>query len=257
MHDLHARGAFALLLSSSFLISTPTLAQTSRPTDDGNIEAVVVTGSRIPRAAREGATSLSVISATDLERNGYRNVFDALNQQTQNTGFTQGADYGNTFTPAANTISLRGLGPNHALILINGRRVADYPTAYDGEVNFVNLANIPSAAIERIETLNSGASAVYGSDAISGVVNIILKDHIDGVNLNIKTGTTEHGGGDNTRLQLSAGGQFGDWNLRFVAEVSETDPIWSADRDFMSSQSSQGATPTLIWGRLNVNTNSR
>ena len=255
MQDLSARGALALLLSSSVLIATPTLAQDSRSDDGGNIEAVVVTGSRIPRAAREGATSLSVISATDLERNGYRNVFDALNQQTQNTGFTQGADYGNTFTPAANTISLRGLGPNHALILINGRRVADYPTAYDGEVNFVNLANIPSAAIERIETLNSGASAIYGSDAIAGVVNIILKDRIDGVNLNLKTGTTERGGGDNARLQLSAGGEFGGWRLRFAAEVSETDPIWSADRDFMSSETLQGTAPTLIWGRLNVDTN--
>src|SRR5690349_19513481 len=83
----------------------------------------------------------------------------------------QGEDFGNTFTPAANAISLRGLGPNHTLTLVNGRRVADYPTAYDGEVNFVNLANIPSVLIERIEILDGGASAIYGSDAIAGVVN--------------------------------------------------------------------------------------
>ncbi len=87
----------------------------------------------------------------------------------------QGADYGNTFTPAANAISLRGLGPNHTLTLINGHRVADYPVPYDGSVNFVNLANIPTAIIDRIEILNGGASAIYGSDAIAGVVNIILK----------------------------------------------------------------------------------
>ena len=80
-----------------------------------------------------------------------------------------------TFTPAANAISLRGLGPNHTLTLINGHRVADYPVPYDGSVNFVNLANIPTAIIDRIEILNGGASAIYGSDAIAGVVNIILK----------------------------------------------------------------------------------
>lgn len=101
---------------------------------------VVVTGSRIPRSEKEGTTSVTVITSKDIEAKGYRNVFDAISQQTQNTGFTQGADYGNTFTPAANAISLRGLGPNHTLVLVDGRRVADYPVAYDGNVNFVNLA---------------------------------------------------------------------------------------------------------------------
>ncbi|MSE24892.1 TonB-dependent receptor plug domain-containing protein, partial [Lactobacillus curvatus] len=76
--------------------------------------------------------------------------------QTQNTGMTQGEDYGNTFQPAASALNLRGLGPNHTLVLINGRRAADYPTAYDGAVNFTNLANIPAVMIERIEILSSG-----------------------------------------------------------------------------------------------------
>ena len=118
---------------------------------------------------------MTVITAADIEKQGFSNAFDALNNLTQNTGFVQGADYGNTFTPAANAISLRGLGPNHTLTLINGHRVADYPVPYDGSVNFVNLANIPTAIIDRIEILNGGASAIYGSDAIAGVVNIILK----------------------------------------------------------------------------------
>src|SRR5689334_928825 len=125
------------------LISSSAIAQEN--TED--VAEVVVTGSRIPRDEGQRATSITAISAEDLEAQGFRNVFDAINSQTQNTGFTQGADFGNTFTPAANAISLRGLGPNHTLVLINGRRVADYPTAYDGQVNFVNLATIPSAAI--------------------------------------------------------------------------------------------------------------
>src|SRR5471032_1397814 len=147
--------------------------------------AVVVTGSRIPRASLEGPSAVTVITGEDITKQGYKNVFDALSNLTQNTGMTQGADYGNTFTPAANTISLRGLGPNHTLILVNGRRVADYPVAYDGAVNFVNLANIPSALVDRIEILNGGASDVYGSDAIAGVVNVILKKKAEGFDLNV------------------------------------------------------------------------
>ncbi|SUX30368.1 TonB-dependent receptor plug domain-containing protein [Chromobacterium vaccinii] len=164
----HPRLLSALLLLSAW----PALADTP-PAD--SLERVTVTGSRIARSAKEGPTSVTVISGDDIEKQGYTNVYDALNNLTQNTGFTQGADFGNTFTPAANAISLRGLGPNHTLTLINGRRMADYPIAYEGEVNFVNLANIPAALIDRIEILNGGASAIYGSDAIAGVVNIILK----------------------------------------------------------------------------------
>src|SRR5271163_3629468 len=83
-------------------------------------EEVVVTGSRIPTAVGEVTPDITVITSKDIEDRGFKNAFDALNSLTQNTGFTQGADYGNTFTPAANTISLRGLGPNHTLVLIDG-----------------------------------------------------------------------------------------------------------------------------------------
>lgn len=176
---------------------------------DYRMEKVTVTGSRIARAQSDGATPVNVITHQEMEAKGYRNVYDALASQTQNTGMSQGEDYGNTWQPAASALNLRGLGPNHTLVLINGRRVADYPTPYDGKVNFTNLANIPSAIIDRIEILSSGASAVYGSDAIAGVVNIILKNKISGIDVNLKGGTTERGGGDNQRLQLSGGGSWG------------------------------------------------
>lgn len=213
---------------------------------------VVVTGSRIPRVDKEGSTGVTVITSKDLEDKGYRNVFDALQQQTQNTGFTQGADYGNTFTPAANTINLRGLGPNHTLILVDGHRVADYPIAYDGTVNFVNLANIPSALIDRIEILNGAASAVYGSDAIAGVVNIIMKKHASGVEVNLKGGITDQGGGANGRLQISGGKDFGDLSTIFGLEVSRTNPIWATQRDFMSSTTLEGENPTSVWSQRNL-----
>ncbi|MRW86447.1 TonB-dependent receptor [Pseudoduganella sp. FT26W] len=214
--------------------------------------AVVITGSRIPRAGTEGPSAVTVITAADIEKQGYRNVFDALSNQTQNSGFTQGADYGNTFTPSANAISLRGLGPNHTLVLLNGRRMADFPTAYDGTVNFTNLANIPSSVVDRIEILSGGASAVYGSDAIAGVVNIILKKQFDGYDVNVKAGGTSRGGAGDKRVQFTGGQSFDKLNTLFSVELLERDPLWSADRDFMASKT--GVAPTAVLSRKNVST---
>jgi outer membrane receptor protein involved in Fe transport len=253
---LPAQTALALLIA--YAIPNSYLTAFAQAADGdaaaGGTKPVLVTGSRIPRASKEGPTSVTVITGEDIEKQGYRNVFDALSSQTQNTGMTQGADFGNTFTPAANTISLRGLGPNHTLILFNGRRIADYPVAYDGSVNFVNLANIPSALVDRIEILNSGASAIYGSDAIAGVVNIITKKQVSGFDFNIKAGGTKDGGGANQRIQLTGGGGSGNLSGVFGVELSRTDPIWSRQRDFMSSTTAGGTSPTRILSRQNVDT---
>jgi len=243
-----AAGTIALLLGVAG--PAPVLAQEAAVT--AAPPAVVVTGSRIPRAGLEGPSAVTVITAADITKQGYKNVFDALSNQTQNSGFTQGADYGNTFTPSANAISLRGLGPNHTLVLLNGRRMADFPIAYDGTVNFTNLANIPSSVVERIEILSGGASAVYGSDAIAGVVNIILKKQYDGYDINLKAGATSRGGGGDKRLQFTGGQSFDKLNTLFSVELTERDPLWSSDRDFMSSKT--GVAPTSILGRKNVST---
>jgi iron complex outermembrane receptor protein len=243
--------ALALLLAPTL----PAGAQ-DRSAEPSSIQpSVVVTGSRISRIAAEGPSSVTVIKGEDIERRGYKNVFDALNGQTQNTGFAQGEDFGNTFTPAASALNLRGLGPNHTLTLINGRRVADYPTAYDGSVNFVNLANVPSALIDRIEILNGGASAVYGSDAIAGVVNIILKKDIPGFAMDVKAGGTQDGGGQNARLQFSGGIQADKLHGVFGLELSAREPIWSRDRPFMADSTLLGAAPTVVAGRKNAATN--
>lgn len=215
-------------------------------------QAVVITGSRIPRASLEGPSAVTVITAEDIAKQGYKNVFDALTNQSQNSGFVQGADFGNTHTPSANAISLRGLGPNHTLVLLNGRRLADFPIAYEGTVNFTNLANIPSSVVERIEILSGGASAVYGSDAIAGVVNIILKKRADGLDVDLKAGTTTRGGGGDKRLQLTGGQSFDRLNTLFSVELLERDPLWSADRDFMASKT--GVAPTSVMARKNVST---
>ncbi|MCW2487481.1 TonB-dependent receptor [Candidatus Symbiopectobacterium sp. NZEC127] len=202
---------------------------------DQNLNKITVTGSRIPRAQAEGPSPVTVITGEEMKARGYRNVYDAIATQTQNTGMTQGEDYGNTWQPAANALNLRGLGPNHTLVLVNGRRLADYPNAYGGSVNFTNIANIPSVIIDRIEILSSGASAIYGSDAIAGVVNIILKEKAQGVDVNVRGGTTERGGGDNYQLQLSGGGTWDRFDGFFGLEATKRDPIWGSQRDFMNS----------------------
>lgn len=250
----HRVNLFALLAP---VMIQPTLMPAamaqSQPSADGQaVEQVVVTGTRIRGTDAKLPAAVTVITAQDLDDRGFRNVFDALNNLAQNTGFTQGADFGNTFTPAANTISLRGLGPNHTLILVNGQRTTEYPIAYNGSVNFVNLANIPSAAIERIEILNGGASAIYGSDAIAGVVNIILKDRVEGLDVNLKAGTTERGGGGNGRFQLSGGKIFGKLSTVFAFEYDRAQPIWSENRGFMNSTTLEGEAPLSIWERTDV-----
>ncbi|AKU22955.1 TonB-dependent siderophore receptor [Massilia sp. NR 4-1] len=245
------------------LCSVPLLAQSETPdtaaaaaaaadADKGAPEKVLVTGSRIPRATLEGPSAVTVITNADLTKQGYKNVFDALTNLNQNSGFVQGEDFGNTFTPSATTISLRGMGPNHTLVLLNGRRLADFPIAYGGTVNFTNLANIPSAIVDRIEILTGGASAIYGSDAIAGVVNVILKRQAEGFDVNLKLGGLSRGGGANRRLQFTGGHSEGALNTLFAIELSDRDPLWSRDRDFMATRPS--ATPTVILGRRDVKT---
>ena len=234
------------------LFGIPLLAQAQTAPAAGDAPpSVVVTGSRIPRASLEGPSAVTVITAKDLEREGYKNVYDALNNQAQASGFLQGADFGNTFTPSANAVSLRGLGPNHTLILLNGRRLADFPTAYEGTVNFTNLANIPSSIVERIEILSGGASAIYGSDAIAGVVNVILKKQADGFDVNVRAGTTSRGGGGDRRVQVTGGREFGRLSTLFALEASERDPLSATQRDFMATRS---GTPSNVVVRRDVTT---
>lgn len=245
-----------LAIAASLAVS-PSFAQDA-PGNAKQLETVTVTGSRIPRVDLEGPSPVVTLSAQDIQARGFRSVYDALNSLTQNTGMTQGEDFGNTFTPAANTINLRGLGPNHTLVLVNGRRVADYPVAYDGSVNFVNLSNIPAVMIERIEVLSGGASSVYGSDAIAGVVNIILKKKAQGVDVDLRSGGTQGGGGSNQRLQLGGGHSWGKLDAVFGVEVTHRQPIWGTDRRFMDSLSrdpslsGQPTLPTAVFYRRDM-----
>lgn len=232
--------------------SPPVYEKAATPAADNN--DIVITGSRIRRPELEGSAPISVIQGKDLDTRGFSNVFDALTQLPQNTGAVQGEDFGSTFTPAANVISLRGLGPNHTLTLVNGRRIAEYPVAYDGAVNAVNLANIPNAIVQQIDVLTGSAGAVYGSDAIAGVVNIQLRKQLTGLELTIRDGVTDQGGGKNTRMQLAGGHRFERLSLVGAFEYLHRDPIFWGDRDLTRDYSrfaKQGDVPAAIFGLRN------
>lgn len=208
-------------------------AQASEDTTE--LDRVTVTGSRIKRAEIEGPAPVTIITADDLEQQGFSTVYDALNTLTQFTGSVQNELTQNGFTPNASFLNLRGLGPGYQLVLINGRRVADYPLPYNSQSNAVNLNAIPAAAIERIEILSGGASAIYGSDAVAGVVNIIMKSNYEGDMVTLRGGTTTRGGGDTGRAQWIGGKAGSNWSLTYAFEYLEREAIFASQRDFMDS----------------------
>ncbi len=198
-------------------------------------ERIEVTGSRIKRTDMEGAAPVVVLDSEQLEKEGFVTVSEALQSLTQTTGSIQNELTQSGFTPNADVINLRGLGPGRVLTLINGRRAADYPLPYNGQSNFVNLGSIPSAAVERIEVLAGGASAIYGSDAVAGVINIILKKNFDGNNVKVRAGKPTMGGAPTYDLQW-VGGAAGDaWSLTYAVQLFDRGAIFANERKFMDS----------------------
>src|SRR5690606_7970306 len=132
-------------------------------------------------------------------------------------------------------INLRAMGPGYTLTLVNGRRMADYPLSYRGQSNAVSTSSIPAGAVERIEVLSGGASAIYGSDAVAGVVNIITKENYEGDEIRLKGATTSQGGGDNVTFQWT-GGRSGDkWSATYGAEYYAREGILANQRDRLDS----------------------
>ncbi|MCW0389455.1 Vitamin B12 transporter BtuB [Xanthomonas sacchari] len=209
-----------------------TAAPKAAATDLGQ---VVVTGSRIKRSEVEGAEPVLTISAQQIQQEGFLTVYDVLSTLNQQGSVEADTKYG-SHTPNASPVSLRDLGPGRTLLLVNGHRVADYPQPYAGESNFANYANIPSAAVERIEILTGGASAIYGSDAVAGVINVILKQGYEGNQVRLRGGTATAGGRDVVDLSW-VGGRSGDkWNLTYALQWTRRDPLSVGERPKMDDQ---------------------
>lgn len=217
---------------------------------DTRPETIVVTGSRIPRAQIEGPSPIVTITAQDITRNGFANVADVMTSLNQNLGALDNNQSTGGFTTGAQAVDLRGLGPNRTLVLVNGRRIADYPQAYDGNSNFTDISNLPASLIERVEILSGSASAIYGSDAMSGVINFILKKKVDGTIIDYRIGDTEHGGRSSQRLQISSGLSKGRFDAVFGLELYEAKPLWQYQRSYTDSRLDGPGDPAdIVAGR--------
>ena len=210
------------------------------------LEEVVVTGSRIPRSQIEGPAPVVTITAQDIAQRGFANVPDLMTSLTQNLGALDNNQYTDGFSPGAQAVDLRGLGPNHTLVLVNGRRIADYPQSYGGNSNFTDISNIPTALIDRVEILSGSASAVYGSDAMSGVINFILKKKVDGTTIDYRAGGTQHGGGGSQRLDITSGFSKGKFDVVYGLEFVDKHPLWAFQRSYTDSRLDSPADPSKI-----------
>lgn len=221
------------LFGSMVFSSQSATANNDQKGADKEIERIVTTGSRISRADIEGPSPVVVMTAEDIDAKGFNNVFEAIQSLSSATGSTQGQGYTNSFTPNAETVNLRGMGANRTLVLLNGRRVANYPRAFNGQNNVFNLSSISAASISRIEILTGGSSAVYGSDAIAGVVNIITKTEMDDVTVRLRHSTSDQGGGDNSKFSIAGGLSQGDLNVSYALEYSKQDMLLGSERDWL------------------------
>jgi iron complex outermembrane recepter protein len=188
-------------VGATFAGSGVLYAQTAPPASPPALEEVIVTGSRIPVPANITATSpLTVITQEDIKLQGHTDVTDFINQLPQNF-INAGSDFGNNSNPLTSaggiaTADLRGLGPQRTLVLVDGKRLGN------GDPNTLNpnpaadLDQIPAAMIERVDVVTGGASATYGSDAIAGVVNFILRRNFQGVEVDAQYGMNQHGNHD-------------------------------------------------------------
>lgn len=211
------------------------IADSDAPTT--NLDAVQVTGSRIPRAQVEGPAPITVVTAEQIKAAGFTSVPDVLRSLSQNSGSVQGQQNTTSAqsTPGAQAVDLRGLGPNHTLVLVNGRRIADFPLPLNSRSNFTDIGNIPLGMIDRIEVLTGSASAVYGSDAMAGVINFILKKSTDGITIDYRFGDTERGGGSSQYLTLTSGFERDGFTGVFGLEVLDKRPLWGYQRDIQDS----------------------
>ncbi|MDX2220832.1 MAG: TonB-dependent receptor [Burkholderiales bacterium] len=244
------------LLSCTLALSAMTMmvqsavaqqAQQSQP----KVEKIEVTGSNIKRIDGETIVPVTVITRDDIERSGKSTVSEFLRDIPQNGGASFNDTFTNSFSPGAAGISLRGLGQKSTLVLINGRRTSGYGFAQNIFDTYVDLNSIPASAVERIEVLRDGASAVYGSDAIAGVVNIIMRRDYRGLEVGASAGTSTEGGLDERRANLGFG--IGDlsangYNLLGTLDYYKRDQLLTSERKLLASQDFRNEIGgTLAW----------
>jgi iron complex outermembrane receptor protein len=210
---------------------------------DDSLSEIVVTGSLIPRIKEETSTPLLVITAEDIQEKGFVDVADALQHMSFATGSIQGGGFSGGFTQGAKTLSLFGLSESYTKFLIDGRPIADYPALYNGTDNFVSIEGIPTVLVDHIDILPGGQSSIYGSDAVAGVVNIVMKKTLDGPTADVRFGVTSKGGDNEKRFTLADGFQAGGLNVVVGGQYENVTPIWGYQRGLTSQYYAGGSSP--------------
>ena len=227
-------GALAVAAAGT---SMPAVAQESL-----SDEVVIVTGSRLKRSDASSISPITVLSEEDLNASGNLTLENFI----QDMPAVNGGDFGagvNNGNPGIATVSLRGLGPNRTLVLVNGKRFAA-----QADNGYVDLNVIPTAMVERIEVLRDGASTVYGTDAVAGVVNIITKQNFEGVDIDLGYDITDESDGDQFNLGVTFGSAFDRGNFVAGAQVTKRDEIRQGDRGYSACPFFDDGTQTICGG---------
>ncbi|WP_114241413.1 TonB-dependent receptor [Dyella sp. C9] len=214
------------------------------------LDTVTVSGTLINNAQIQTAAPIYTISAQEIKARGFNSVAEVLQSSVMATGSVQGASYSGGFTQGAQTVSLYGLNPEYTLTLIDGKPITQFGQLYNGQSNFTNISNIPLAMIDHIDVLPGGASSIYGSQAIAGVVNIVTKQHMDGAEVLVRAGGYDGGGGSSQRMSLTFGHQFGKLDVLGGIEFDNQSPIWAYQRSLTATN----PTPVTVARVLNYGT---
>ncbi len=232
----------SLIVAACAALALPVTAAAQETESEAAIEEVLVTGSRIKRSDSTSISPITVLTAEDLAVSGNLTLENFIQDMPSVNGgdFNAGVNNGN---PGLATVSLRGLGANRTLVLVNGKRFAS--ASVDG---FVDLNMIPTAIVERIEILRDGASTVYGSDAIAGVVNIITKRDFEGVGLEFGYDVTDEDDGEMLNGSIVLGGTFDRGNFVAGIQVNKRDEIRQGDRAFSACPFFDDGTQKICGG---------
>jgi iron complex outermembrane recepter protein len=212
-------------ISSIMAVGAMGMAEVASPESayaaEAPIEELVVTGSRIARGNLTAPTAVTTIDSVAIEQSGFINVADVLRTLPAFGVSTLSSGNSNFLTSASgiNTLQLRNLEEDRTLVLVNGRRYVS-GLAGSGAVDF---NTVPTALIDRVEVITGGASAIYGSDALAGVINVILKDDFEGLEVSFQTGETTRGGDVQNEVTLTAGSNFADGRGNAVISATYSD----------------------------------
>lgn len=249
----------AITISSSAQTTIPTPTQEKEDEKTITLDKFTTTGSRVKNIDEAGPNPVTSFDQNALKAAGFANVGEALRSLPMVSGSSLNpAASNNSFTPGASTVNLRGLGNNNVLVLLNGRRAAPLSTpGFDGLQTMFDFNSIPSAAVEAIEILKDGGSAIYGSDAVSGVINIKLKKNYNGLATTVQVGNTTHTDSLEKTFSLIGGVTKGKFSIVTTFDYTDRNQIkdhdyaFSADANTKSrggvDRRSYAGYPGVVW----------